>query len=49
MPRPHATPEQNDMFERPVTFCHGDDSTSPGRIDEEALGRARRDGPRWCA
>ena len=31
--KPHATPEQNYMFERPVTFCHGDGSTSPGRID----------------
>ncbi|MDP3249491.1 MAG: class I SAM-dependent DNA methyltransferase [Polaromonas sp.] len=30
---PHATPEQDYMFERPVTFSHGDGSTSPGRID----------------
>jgi hypothetical protein len=33
VPRPHATPEQDYMFERPVTFHHGDGSTSPGRID----------------
>lgn len=31
--RPHPTPEQNYMFERPVTFAHGDGSTSAGRID----------------
>jgi hypothetical protein len=31
--RPHATAEQHYMFERPVTFTHGDGSTSPGRID----------------
>jgi hypothetical protein len=30
---PHPTPEQDYMFERPVTFSHGDGSTSPGRID----------------
>ncbi|MGY4883262.1 class I SAM-dependent DNA methyltransferase [Xanthomonas citri pv. eucalyptorum] len=30
---PHATPEQNYMFERPITFAHGDGSTSAGRID----------------
>jgi hypothetical protein len=30
---PHATPEQDYMFERPITFSHGDGSTSPGRID----------------
>ncbi|WP_233457463.1 DNA methyltransferase [Melaminivora jejuensis] len=30
---PHATPEQDYMFERPVTFQHGDGSTSSGRID----------------
>lgn len=30
---PHATPEQNYMFERPITFHHGDGSTSPGRVD----------------
>jgi hypothetical protein len=30
---PHTTPEQNYMFERPITFSHGDGSTSPGRID----------------
>lgn len=33
VPRPHATPEQDYMFERPVTFQHGDGSTSSGRID----------------
>ncbi|MDO9115327.1 MAG: class I SAM-dependent DNA methyltransferase [Polaromonas sp.] len=33
VPVPHATPEQDYMFERPVTFSHGDGSTSPGRID----------------
>jgi len=31
--RPHPTPEQDYMFERPITFQHGDGSTSPGRID----------------
>ncbi len=31
--RPHATPEQDYMFERPITFRHGDGSTSAGRID----------------
>ena len=30
---PHATPEQNYMFERPITFRHGDGSSSAGRID----------------
>lgn len=30
---PHATPEQDYMFERPVSFRHGDGSSSPGRID----------------
>ena len=30
---PHPTPEQNYMFERPVTFSHGDGSSSAGRID----------------
>jgi hypothetical protein len=30
---PHPTPEQNYMFERPITFTHGDGSTSAGRID----------------
>ncbi len=30
---PHATAEQDYMFERPVTFAHGDGSTSAGRID----------------
>ena len=28
VPRPHATAEQAYMFERPVTFRHGDGSTS---------------------
>lgn len=30
---PHATAEQHYMFERPITFRHGDGSTSAGRID----------------
>jgi hypothetical protein len=30
---PHATAEQDYMFERPITFAHGDGSTTPGRID----------------
>ena len=30
---PHATPEQDYMFERPISFQHGDGSTSAGRID----------------
>ena len=30
---PHATPEQNYMFERPITFRHGDGTSSAGRID----------------
>jgi hypothetical protein len=30
---PHPTPEQSYMFERPITFQHGDGSTSPGRVD----------------
>ena len=33
VPRPHATGAQDYMFERPVTFQHGDGSTSAGRID----------------
>ncbi len=32
-PRPHPTPEQDYMFERPIVFRHGDGSTSPGRVD----------------
>ena len=31
--KPHPTPDQDYMFERPVTFAHGDGSTSAGRID----------------
>ncbi len=31
--KPHATPEQDYMFERPVTFRHGDGSNSAGRMD----------------
>lgn len=31
--RPHATPAQDYMFERPITFSHGDGSRSAGRID----------------
>ncbi len=30
---PHPTPAQDYMFERPVTFAHGNGSTSAGRID----------------
>ena len=30
---PHATADQEYMFERPVTFTHGDGTTSAGRID----------------
>ena len=30
---PHPTPEQSYMFERPITFQHGDGSSSPGRVD----------------
>ena len=30
---PHATPAQDYMFERPVTFQHGNGSTSSGRVD----------------
>jgi hypothetical protein len=30
---PHPTPEQDYMFERPITFSHGDGSRSAGRID----------------
>lgn len=33
VPVPHPTPEQDYMFERPITFQHGDGKTSPGRID----------------
>jgi hypothetical protein len=33
MERPHPTPEQDYMFERPVTFLHGDGSSSAGRVD----------------
>jgi hypothetical protein len=31
--KPHPTPEEDYMFERPVTFSHGDGSNSAGRID----------------
>lgn len=31
--KPHPTEDQDYMFERPVTFAHGDGSTSAGRID----------------
>ena len=31
--RPHPTPAQDYMFERAITFAHGDGSTSAGRID----------------
>lgn len=32
-PHPHPTPEQTYMFERPITFLHGDGSSSAGRVD----------------
>ncbi len=31
--KPHPTAAQDYMFERPITFQHGDGSTSAGRID----------------
>ena len=31
--KPHPTPTQDYMFERPITFAHGDGSTSAGRVD----------------
>ncbi len=31
--QPHATPAQDDLFERPITFLHGNGSSSAGRID----------------
>ena len=31
--RPHPTPAQDYMFERPITFWHGDGASSSGRID----------------
>ena len=31
--KPHPTQEQTYMFERPITFRHGDGTTSSGRID----------------
>ena len=31
--RPHPTPEQDYMFERPLTFQHADGSKSAGRVD----------------
>jgi hypothetical protein len=31
--RPFPTPEQDYMFERPLTFFHGDGSSSAGRVD----------------
>lgn len=31
--KPHPTPEQDYLFERPITFMHSDGSTSAGRID----------------
>jgi hypothetical protein len=33
LPAPFATEAQDYMFERPITFAHGDGSTSAGRID----------------
>ena len=31
--KPHPTPELDYLFERPITFAHGDGTTSAGRID----------------
>lgn len=33
VPRPHPTPEQDYMFERPIAFQHADGSSSAGRVD----------------
>lgn len=33
VPVPHATAQEDYLFERPVTFRHGDGSSSAGRID----------------
>ena len=33
VPTPHPSPDQSYMFEQPITFSHGDGSTSAGRID----------------
>lgn len=33
VPLPHPDAEQQYLFERPITFRHGDGSTSAGRID----------------
>lgn len=33
VPKPHPTIAQDYMFERPITFNHGDGSSSAGRID----------------
>lgn len=33
VPAPHPTPERDYMFERPITFAHGDGRSSAGRID----------------
>lgn len=33
VPRPHATAEQDYMFERPVTFTYADGTSSAGRVD----------------
>ena len=33
VPPPHPTTAQDYMFERPITFAHGDGSSSAGRID----------------
>ena len=32
---PHATAEQDYMFERPITFAHGDGSTSAGHAGDQ--------------
>lgn len=33
VPKPHPSAAQDYMFERPITFAHGDGSSSAGRID----------------
>nr|WP_315240102.1 DNA methyltransferase [uncultured Albidiferax sp.] len=33
VPRPHPTPAQDYMFERPVTFTYADGTSSAGRVD----------------
>lgn len=39
LPQPHATADQDYMFERPVSFANPDGSNSLGRIDCYRRGR----------